>query len=353
MRVKPDDAAGREMMREANLAVVKLLNQIKEDRWNSSCAGRLMGEQNEAATIYDRLSEGCGRSHDGQFPQDEGKAAFAFRYPRKRLLGKLVAHAPLYPQGLVMPKERQALTDMKAALDRGYNLILVLDSTGAGTGLVERWVQLCQRELGEWAVPLDEPEAKKRIAWINRKVVATGARVFIANPEAIKTGLNNLTGFCEMFGLQDFNLSATTFRQVIGRLHRPGQKLQVRVRIYYYAGTQQELNVRTLMEKVAASKMVEGEDWTKALDSFGAGDSPQAEAMDVTELLLSMLKEGGGGGQIESIRVAEVEAEAGSDVWWEWPEAITPANAVVTISEQAEELLNAPKAAVVQLSLFG
>ena len=356
VRVRPDDAVGQEMMRRANKAVLKLLDQIKEDLWNSDRAGRLMGEQNEAATIYDRMTAGTGRGHDGRKPTDDGYPAFAFRYPNsERLQGELVVAADLLPADSVLPKEREVLDAATAAIAAGRKVVLVLDNTGPGTGLVERWVQLFKVHCGEVAVPLGEKQAKKRIKWINRHVVIRGVRIFIANAEAIKTGLNNLTGFCEMYILQDVSCSATTFRQVIGRLFRPGQKLWVNIKLFYYAGTQQYLNVKNLMEKVSASEMAEGNDWTKSLDAIGGGDNAGTQVLDQSAVLYEMLKQNDADkqpaaeAQIENIVVDAVQAKRAGQAEWEFAE---PERKAPTKAEADSEVLEAPTHVLKQASFF-
>lgn len=123
------------------------------------------------------------------------------------------------------------------------------------------------------AVWLDTPKVPtaRREVWIDRQVNDAGAPVLLVNPNAVRTGLNNLVGFSTAIWYE-LDYSAFTYRQAIGRLHRIGQTRPVMVLIPYYPGTAQELAFELVAKKVTASLQVDGLDVRAALEAAGAGD---------------------------------------------------------------------------------
>src|SRR4029078_9382086 len=92
--------------------------------------------------------------------------------------------------------------------------------------------------------------------------------VLLVNPNAVRTGLNNLVAFS--VGLwYEMDLSATTYRQASGRLHRIGQTRPVTIRTAYYAGTAQKVTFDLIARKITASLQRDG----LALPSPASGSS--------------------------------------------------------------------------------
>ena len=90
------------------------------------------------------------------------------------------------------------------------------------------------------------------------------------NPNAVRTGLNNLVGFSTAIWYE-LDYSADTYRQAIGRLHRIGQTRPVTILIPYYEGTAQQIAFDLVARKVSASLQVDGLDVRAALEAAGAG----------------------------------------------------------------------------------
>jgi len=108
----------------------------------------------------------------------------------------------------------------------------------------------------------------KREAWIDREVHGKGVDVLLVNPNAVRTGLNNLVPFSRAVWYE-LDSSATTYRQANGRLHRIGQTRDVTVEIPYYAGTAEEVALELVAKKVTASLQVDGLDLQAALEAAG------------------------------------------------------------------------------------
>jgi hypothetical protein len=133
------------------------------------------------------------------------------------------------------------------------------------------------REVTPRAVWLDARKVPtaKREAWIDRHVLDPGVEVLLVNPNAVRTGLNNLVAFS--VGLwYEMDLSATTYRQAGGRLHRIGQARPVTLKTAYYAGTAQEVTFDLIARKITASLQVDGLDLQAALEAAGASEEHTA-----------------------------------------------------------------------------
>jgi hypothetical protein len=119
--------------------------------------------------------------------------------------------------------------------------------------------------------------------------------VLLVNPNAVRTGLNNLVSFS--VGLwYEMDLSATTYRQANGRLHRIGQTRPVTVRTAYYAGTAQEVTFELVAKKITASLQVDGLDLQAALEAAGASEEHTASlatALSLGQAVYQALTKGG------------------------------------------------------------
>jgi SNF2 family DNA or RNA helicase len=195
---------------------------------------------------------------------------FEIRYPKK-LGGNLVAVGRAFPSSWKTPKETWLLARVAELLARGEKILVFLRHTGSPE-LPARLLRL----LREVTPSVSWLDAKKvptatREAWIDENVLKRGVQVLLVNPNAVRTGLNNLVSFSA--GLwHELDLSAYTMRQATGRLHRIGQIRPVTVETSFYAGTTQQVMFDLLVEKVSVSLQVDALDLQSALQALGASD---------------------------------------------------------------------------------
>ena len=118
-----------------------------------------------------------------------GKRCYSVRYPPS-LNDELVATAPGFAPGLLLPKERWLLELLRSELDEGRNIILFVWHTGKGSGLVEHLHRLIRHHFGDITITLDAAKVKTgvRERWIDEQVVAAGKRVLLVNPTTVQTG---------------------------------------------------------------------------------------------------------------------------------------------------------------------
>lgn len=201
----------------------RLVAQVEADR-GTDLAGKLWGALSEMPSYLDLGTADTGNGRVAGTPR------YQARYP-KDCGGDLVHEAPLISSLALTPKERWLLQQLRDDLAQGRRVLLFVRHT-RGSGLPARLQRLIARDLGETAVFLDAEKVgtEKRQAWINAEVVARGRRILIVNPNAVKTGLNNLV-FASTAIWHELDHSAITYRQANGRLHRIGQTQEVR--IYY------------------------------------------------------------------------------------------------------------------------
>ncbi|MCP3957436.1 MAG: SWF/SNF helicase family protein [bacterium] len=142
-----------------------------------------------------------------------------------------------------------------------------------GTALPQRLLRLIQRQVTGSCRFLDAKKvsAAKREAWLDRHIIEPGVRVLITNPNAVRTGLNNLVAFTTALW-HEHDYSSTTYSQANGRFHRIGQERPVTVLYPYFAGTAQETAFRLIARKVSAAHQVSGLDIQSSLEAAGAGD---------------------------------------------------------------------------------
>ena len=119
--------------------------------------------------------------------------------------------------------------------------------------------------------------AADRIAWINERVVRTGAKVMVVQPVAVKTGINNLVHFSTQVWMQNPGCDATTLRQAVGRVDRIGQGAdETRIYLGVYDVRSQRAAHTLLMRKAAVALAADGLDGESALNAAGVGESAGA-----------------------------------------------------------------------------
>jgi len=217
------------------------------------------------------------------------------RYP-ETLGGELVARPKSFPASWKTPKERWLLAELARQIEAGEKVLVFLRHTGT-PHLPQRLLRLIKEEVTPRVAWLDASKVttRKRQKWIDRHVVDAGAQVLLVNPNAVRTGLNNLVTFSTGIWHQ-LDWSAQTYRQANGRLHRIGQTRPVTVLIPYYQDTAQEVAFDLVARKVGASLQVDGLDLQAALEAAGASEdrtTAMATAMSLGQAVYKALTQGG------------------------------------------------------------
>jgi hypothetical protein len=103
-------------------------------------------------------------------------------------------------------------------------------------------------------------------------------RVLLTNPEAVKTGLNNLTPHFKTAVWFEPTQRTDTYRQAGARIRRIGSHPTTPIRDYLisYAGTAQQAAVKLILEKVRVSELFDGFDLDAGLAAAGVQDEALA-----------------------------------------------------------------------------
>jgi hypothetical protein len=248
------DRQARELLGEYRRLQDELVETIRRDRSDPERAGRLLGALVQLPSYLDRATDDLER--------------YAVRYPES-VGGTVIATGASFPASWRTPKEAWLLEEISRRIDAGERVLLFLGHTQSR--LPHRILRLVQ-EVAPGAVWLDARKVPtaKRERWIDRHVNEPMAPVLVVNPNAVRTGLNNLVGFSTGIW-HELDASAFCYRQTIGRLHRIGQTRPVSILLPYYAGTAQEVLFQLVAKKISASLQVDGLDVRAALEAAGAG----------------------------------------------------------------------------------
>jgi len=119
------------------------------------------------------------------------------------------------------------------------------------------------------AVLTTEIAPEQRESWYDRQLRA-GMQVCIAHPRLVQTGLD-LWAMAEIY-FYETGYSIYTLRQASRRSWRIGQKKNVNVKFFYYAGTMQEACLRLMGKKLLVSLAMEGKFATDGLQAIDEGD---------------------------------------------------------------------------------
>jgi hypothetical protein len=220
----------------------------------------------------------------------DDQPVYELRYPES-VGGEWIATGKQFPADWKSPKERWLLERVGEHLGEGRKVIVFLRHTGTPE-LPRRLLELLG-EVTQKAVWLDAGKVPthKRQAWIDEHVIAPEVEVLLVNPNAVRTGLNNLIAFSVALWYE-LDYSASTWRQANGRLHRIGQTKPVTLELPYYAGTAQEVAFELVAKKVSASLQVDGLDLQAALEAAGASEEETgavATAMSLGEAVYRAL----------------------------------------------------------------
>lgn len=265
----PDGADPRdaELLAEYERITEGLMEAVRKDRF-SKRSGLLWGAMGQLPSYLDRCTEDLG--------------PFDLSYPKKAG-GGLVVSGRLFPASYRTPKERWLLARLREERAAGRKTIVFVCHTGSG--LPQRLLRLIREEVtleSAWLDAKKVPTAGRQ-EWINANILAKGVEVLLVNPDAVRTGLNNLVTFSRAVWFE-LDYKPQTYRQANGRIHRIGQLLDVLIYFPIYENTAQRIAFDLLAAKVSASLQVDGLDVQSALEAAGAEGAERA----AIEAMLSM-----------------------------------------------------------------
>jgi len=268
VEITAEEPQATELLAEYQRLQRALLARIREDRYEPERAGRLLGALVELPSYLDRAT-------DDQPP-------FEIRYP-EALGGASIARGLQFPSSWTTPKESWLLEQLREALGKGERVIVFLRHTGS-RHLPHRLTKLIGALTPKvaWLDSKKVPTAKRE-SWIDSNVIAAQVKVLLVNPNAVRTGLNNLVAFSTAIWYE-LDYSATTCRQANGRLHRIGQTRPVTIWTPYYRETAQQVAFDLVAKKITASLQVDGLDLQGALEAAGASAESTASVATAMSL---------------------------------------------------------------------
>jgi hypothetical protein len=256
----------------------ELFQQVRRDAF-SPLAGKLWGQVAEAPSQLDRATQDVGNCPTG---------AYEVRYPES-VGGDLVHSVEPEPADVILPKEQWALDTIAAELAEGRNVLLFQWHTE----LLPRMQRLLEARFG-FKVPILDPEkvpTGKRKDWITKHVLNKGARILLANPVCVQTGLNNLVYFCTQVWMQNPACNPIVYRQATGRADRIGQTREVRIYFPMYDVVTQTKLHSLLFHKVGVSMATDGLDAESALQAAGVGETGRVTGLSVGKELYKLLED--------------------------------------------------------------
>lgn len=261
-----------------------LLRQIKKDRY-TKLAGKLWGAMSEAPSQLDRATLDTGNAKDGSY-----EAHYPDKLEDKTVAGRVVARAEGFLSAKVLPKEQVMLDTIAAELAEGRNVMVFTWHVE----LMPRLAMLLKRITPK--VPVLDPSkvpTKTRIAWIEKNVVQTGARVLLTNPVCVQTGINNLVHFASIWWHENPMCNPIVKRQAEGRIDRIGQNLETRSYFPRYEDAGQMGLYELLMHKVGVSMAVDGLDAESALQAAGVGEAGAVTGFSIGKELYNRITQEG------------------------------------------------------------
>lgn len=292
----------------AKLLVARTRDRISKDRFSKDGkAGKLFGALAELVSYPDCCTEDvCGPAFEVCYPADLGKAGARRVKAKSGEKGELVVSVPALPADAILPKEKVMLARLEAAFSADSRVLVF----PRHTALMPRLARIIERELGVECPVLyassppqsalapkrkvSVPSAKNRQEWIEREVVAKGARVLVVNPDAVQTGLNVLVHFDTVWWHENPMCDAIIHRQANGRVDRIGKTKPTRS-LYAVAGDLQDKAHKLLSHKVAVSLGADGLDFGSALEMAGlGGDADALDALSLGRQLYKILEEDDG-----------------------------------------------------------
>jgi hypothetical protein len=256
----------------------------------------------------------------------------------------LIAATRDLDQNLVYAKERRLVDEVKASLERGRKVQVFAVYTQK-RDVTHRLESTLAKEGIRVAVLTTEVPPEQREAWYERQL-RSGVQVCIGHPRLVQTGLD-LWAMADIY-FYETGYSIYTLRQASRRSWRIGQKKNVNVKFFYYAGTMQEACLRLMGKKLLVSLAMEGKFATDGLQAIDDGD----------DILMAMARE-----LVTEKRIGE-SADA---IWRQLVEkqaevfevraAETPPSEIEPVAASVPEVIIPPvtpiPAGVTQLVMFG
>ena len=169
---------------------------------------------------------------------------------------------------LVYAKERRLLEEIQASLNRGRNVQVYAVYTQK-RDVTRRLESILAKEGIRVAVLTTQVAPEEREAWYERQL-RSGVQVVVGHPRLTQTGLD-LWSFPDIY-FYETGYSIYTLRQASRRSWRIGQRNNVNVKFFYYAGTMQEACVRLMGKKLLVSLAMEGKFASEGLQATDEGD---------------------------------------------------------------------------------
>jgi len=275
-------APSEPMKKAADLMQRKICEAIGKDRFKAGRAGKLFGALGHLPRYYDHATADLGNTAGGDwtiaYPEDTDMAGESH-----------VLHVePGMDPKVLLPKEEALVREVRAALERGRNVVVATVRTALGQRLA--------RILKATGVTIAHLDAKKVSAKNRREWVIdakeNGARILVCNPAALPEGLNVLVGhFSTVCIYDDPNNDPTLLRQFRGRFVRIGQTEEVDFLIFVYGGTIQADANDLLQKKRVVAEATDGIDASAAFEVAGVGESAAFET-DLGRALYNRLTDG-------------------------------------------------------------
>ncbi len=171
-------------------------------------------------------------------------------------------------QNLVYAKERRLLEEIRASLNLGRNVQVYAVYTQK-RDVTRRLESILAKEGIRVAVLTTQVAPEEREAWYERQL-RSGVQVVVGHPRLTQTGLD-LWSFPDIY-FYETGYSIYTLRQASRRSWRIGQRNNVNVKFFYYAGTMQEACVRLMGKKLLVSLAMEGKFASEGLQATDEGD---------------------------------------------------------------------------------
>jgi hypothetical protein len=180
----------------------------------------------------------------------------------------LIAATRDLDQNFVYAKERRLIEEIKNSLERGRKVQVYAVYTQR-RNVTRRLESILAKEGIRVGVLTTDVAPEHREAWYESQLRA-GMQVCIAHPRLVQTGLD-LWAMVDIF-FYETGYSIYTLRQASRRSWRIGQKKDVNVKFFFYAGTMQETCLRLMGKKLLVSLAMEGKFATDGLQAIDEGD---------------------------------------------------------------------------------
>jgi SNF2 family DNA or RNA helicase len=180
----------------------------------------------------------------------------------------LIAATRDLDENFVYAKERRLVEEIKSSLERGRKVQVYAVYTQK-RDVTHRLESILAKEGIRVAVLTTQVAPEEREAWYERQL-RSGVQVVVGHPRLTQTGLDILS-FQDIF-FYETGYSIYTLRQASRRSWRIGQRNNVNVKFFHYAGTMQETCVRLMGKKLLVSLAMEGKFANDGLQAIDEGD---------------------------------------------------------------------------------